>query len=677
MRKALALGLVVLSLYSLQARADQQVTVVSRPDTTATNRFYVGNRSPLEPSPLVKLPTGSIRPKGWLRGQIELTSKGMMGRLEEISEYLNFEDSGWTNPASNKGGEEVPYWLRGYGDLGYVLGDQHIIKNARRWIDAILASQRPNGWFGPDRLLTGSEGKPELYPHMPLLNALQSYYEFSGDERALKFMANYFRWELNVAPREAFGLGWASGRFGDNLESVYWLYNRTGEPWLLELAKKIHDNSAKWYSGVVIWHNVSMVEGFREPAEYWMQAKDRSFLDATYNNYRTFMDKYGQFPGGGFAGDEGCREGYDDPRQGFETCGIVEFMHSFELLTRISGDPVWADRCEEIALNTFPAALTPDHMALHYLTAANMVQLDRENKHPGIDNKGLMFAYSPLVYRCCQHNHGMGWPRYAEELWLATPDNGLCASLYAASEVTAKVGDGTQVTISEETDYPFSDTIQLKLSASKAVEFPLYLRVPRWSGNPQIAVNGERVDVTAKPLSYVVIRREWKDGDTVSVRLPMSLSMRTWKKNKNSVSVDYGPLTFALKIAERWQRYGGTNAWPEFEVFSASPWNYGLVLDEKNPVDSFTMSRRAGPLSDQPFTLDTAPMELKAKARRIPNWTLDANGLLNILQPSPIRSDEPVETVTLIPMGAARLRISAFPVIGNGPDARPWTAPAK
>ena len=176
------------------------------------------------------------------------------------------------------------------------------------------------------------------------------------------------------------------------------------------------------------------------------------------------MATYGQFPGGGFAADENCRPDCVDPRQGFETCSWVEFLHSFEMLTRISGNPLWADRCEEIVFNSLPAAFTPDIKGLHYLTAANQVQLDRLDKSPGIQNGGAMFIYSPWEFRCCQHNVSHGWPYYAEELWLATADNGLCASLYSASEVIAKVGDGTLVTLAEATDYPFSDTIEFKLT---------------------------------------------------------------------------------------------------------------------------------------------------------------------------------------------------------------------
>jgi hypothetical protein len=168
------------------------------------------------------------------------------------------------------------------------------------------------------------------------------------------------------------------------------------------------------------------------------------------------------------------------------------------------------------------------------------------------------------------------------------------------------------------------------------------------------------------------IQRTWNDGDRVTLQLPMQITTRRWEQNKNAASVDYGPLTFALKIGEKWQRYGGTDAWPEFEVFPTTPWNYGLVLD-----GAFELVRNGGPLPDQPFTPDAAPLQIKAQARKLPGWTQDANGLLNVLQPSPVKSAEPVETVTLIPMGAARLRISAFPVIGAGADAHEWSAPAE
>ncbi|HEX4646968.1 MAG TPA: beta-L-arabinofuranosidase domain-containing protein, partial [Verrucomicrobiae bacterium] len=556
-----------------------------------------------------------------------------------------------------------------------VLHDEKIINESRRWIDGVLSSQEPDGFFGPRANKTGLEGKPDLWPHMVMLNVLQSFYEATSDERVLPFITKYLKW-LNAQPGEYFGNGyWPKIRFGDTIETAYWLYNRTGELWLLDLAKKIHDHMENWTSGVHNWHNVNIAQGFREPGVYYLQARDEKFLRAAERNYDTVMDTYGQFPGGGFAGDENCRPGFTDPRQGFETCGIVEFMHSFEMLTKISGDPVWADRCEDLAFNSLPAAVTPDWKGLHYLTCANQVRLDRNNHAPEIQNDGTMFSYSPFeVYRCCQHNVSHGWPYYAEELWLATTDRGLCASLYAATEVSAKVGEGSTVKITEETDYPFSDTIKLRISASAPTKFPLYLRIPRWCEKPAIKINGRSVSPKAGSLSYAIIDREWKDADTVTLRLPMQVAVKKWEKNHRAVSVNYGPLSFSLKIGEQWTRYGGTDVWPEFEVSPETPWNYGLVLKENDPGKSFQVVKKRGPLGVNPFTPESAPIELRAVARKIPAWQMDKLGLVGKLRDSPVKSGEKTETVTLIPMGAARLRISMFPVIGNGAEAIEWSA---
>jgi hypothetical protein len=153
----------------------------------------------------------------------------------------------------------------------------------------------------------------------------------------------------------------------------------------------------------------------------------------------------------------------------------------------------------------------------------------------------------------------------------------------------------------------------------------------------------------------------------------MEISLRTWQKNHGAVSADYGPLSFSLKIGEKWSRYGKDSVWPEWEVFPTTPWNYGLELRDSEPSQSLGLIRKPGPVPANPFTPDTAPIELRAQARKIPAWTIDRLGLVGKLQDSPVKSTEPVETVSLIPMGAARLRISAFPVIGHSNNATEWT----
>jgi hypothetical protein len=174
-----------------------------------------------------------------------------------------------------------------------------------------------------------------------------------------------------------------------------------------------------------------------------------------------------------------------------------------------------------------------------------------------------------------------------------------------------------------------------------------------------------------------MIERRWRNGDNVKLNFKMSIWLTKWEKNKDSVSVNRGPLTYSLKIGEKYVRQGGNDKWPAWEIHPTTPWNYGLIVNQTIPALSLDIVRKDWPDDDQPFEADAAPIQLSAKAKKIPEWVKDHLGLVGKLQQSPVKSDESVETVTLIPMGCARLRISAFPTIGTGPDAHKWNQPPK
>ncbi|MFF2230739.1 RICIN domain-containing protein [Streptomyces anulatus] len=638
----------------------------------ARGGHYSPNAAPLHPTAFLKLPPGRVKARGWLAGQLKLQLEGLCGRYEEFSHFLDFTTTGWVRPERG-GWEEVPYWLRGYTDLAIVTGDATALAATRRWMDAVLATGQSDGFFGPKALRTSLNGGPDFWPFLPLIQTLRSWQEYSGDTRIIPFLSRFFRY-MNAQGPGAFDTSWIALRWGDGLDSVMWLYNRTGDAFLLDLVDKIHRYGADWGDNLVNPHNVNIAQGFREPAQFALRSGSATDTRNTYGTYAKAMDAYGQFPGGGFAGDENARPGHGDPRQGFETCGIVEFMASHQLLTRITGDPLWADRCEELAFNSLPASLDPSGRAVHYITCANSVDLDNAPKRDRQFQNGFaMLAYLPGVdqYRCCPHNYGMGWPYFTEELWHATPDGGLAAAMYAPSEVTAKVADGTEVTFTEETDYPFTDTVTLSLTSPKPLRFPLVLRVPAWCADPEIRVNGQRVTAPAGP-AFTRIERTWSSGDEVTLRLPQRTAVRTWTENHGSVSVDHGPLTYSLRIGERYERIGGSDTFPEYAVHATSPWNYGLVLDPARPTSSLRHRSTGRSPGNNPFTLEGTPLTLTARARRIPEWSADDEQVVAPLRPSPARSTEPVEEVTLVPMGAARLRITSFPTAA--PDAEPWLA---
>jgi len=698
-----------------QAESSFTAEVVNIPDTTKTNQFYMGNRMPLQSSVFIKLPVGAVKPKGWLAECLSRQADGLNGHLGEISAWLQKEDNAWLSKDGSGawGWEEVPYWLKGYGNMAYIMEDQKMIEETKSWIEAALASQREDGNFGPKRF--GEDGTQDFWSNMIMLYCLQSYYEYSQDERVIDLMTNYFKFQLEI-PDEKFlskSHYWQRIRGGDNLYSVMWLYNRTGDKFLLELAEKIHRNTADWgkrdntlneinnwketregtewpdwFGDLVDWHNVNVAQAFREPAQYSQLSHDKKDLEATYKDFKIIRDHFGQVPGGMFGADENARPGYDDPRQGIETCGVVEQMNSNEQLIRITGDTFWADHTEEVAFNTFPATMMPDFRSLRYITSPNMVVNDDKNHRPGIMNDGPFLMMNPFSSRCCQHNHGQGWPYLIENLWMATPDNGLAAVIYSPGTVKAKVAGGAEVSITSETKYPFEDQLQFSIhtSSQEHKEYPLYFRIPGWCTKASVKVNGEEIEATPEAGKYIKLNRDWKDGDQITLVFPMQLKVRRWEKNHNSASVDYGPLTFSLKIDEKyiekrsdetaiwdskWQEGVDQAKWPSYEIYPDSPWNYALVLNE-NPEDSFEVIKKSWPANNFPFTVNNAPLVLKTKAKQIPNWTIDQYDLAGELQDSPVKSSEAIETVELVPMGAARLRISAFPVIGEGENAKNW-----
>ena len=665
-------------LLSLCSQAQTSFSIVERPGSEATHANYTTFREPLQQVPLLKLPVGKVQPKGWLRKYLELQRDGLNGQLGTVSAWLDKTGNQWLSGQGDHRWEEVPYWIRGYSSLAFILDDADMKREVDTWIKAVLNNQASNGRLGPD----GYDGSsPDLWAKMPMLWALQTYYEATGSARVLSALSRHFKWELGIKD-DIFLKGlWQQKRGGDNLWSVIWLYNRNGDKSILPLIDKLHRATSDWtmQGNLPNYHGVNVAQGFREPATYYIYTGEEDMLQATYRAFDEMRRRFGQMPGGMYAADENARNGYYDPRNGAETCAIVEQMASDEILMGITGDIFWADHCENVAFNSLPAALMPDMRSLRYITSANMAISDEKNHAPSIDNslRGML-SMSPFSSRCCQHNHGMGWPYFAEHLVMATPDGGLATMLYAANETTALVGDGVGIRMDETTDYPFDETISLTLHPEQEVTFPLYLRIPAWAENATVDVEGTTRTFKNAGSRYVCISRQWKEGDIVLLTLPMKVRSTVWQQNKSSVSVSYGPLTLSLKIDEEyeqhdsrdpefvqddshWQQGVDASLWPCYVLRAKSDWNYGLVVDEENLPVGFNVCRKAWPANDQPFTLEGNPLEFTAVGRQIPSWGFDATGMTDFLPTTYAPRAAETTPITLVPMGAARLRISAFP----------------
>lgn len=633
------------------------------------NSHYPANRPPLSQKEFVALPLGSVKPEGWLKDQLTIQANGLTGHLDEF--WPSLSKSAW-NGGDGEAWERGPYYLDGLVPLAYLLEDKRLLEKIKPWIEWILSSQQPNGWFGPAQ-------NKDRWPLAVAMKVLTQYHEATNDPRVILLLKNYFKYLSNNPPDWPDG-EWRGVRAMENVVSAYWLYNRTGDPDILQVAESIQKNSFNWISYFLDFpyttevmkkgirpghpsHVVNIAMAIKHPGVWYQQSQNERDKQAVHDGIGALDKHHGQVTGR-FGGDEhlsGRR-----PTQGTELCGVVEYMFSLENLIEVLGDVALADRLELLAYNANPGTCTPDYWAHQYDQQANQVLCTVAKRDWSTNGDSSNIYGLEPNYGCCTSNMHQGWPKFLSHLWMATQDNGLAAVAYGPNKVKAKVADGVEVTITEETEYPFDGSVEFAISLPQPTAFPLCLRIPAWADSATIKIGKE----TTRPSAgtFAVLRRTWKSGDVVKLDLPMKL--RTETRYNNSVSVLRGPLYFSLKIGERYEKlksYHDTLPAADWAIHPTTPWNYGLILDRENLDKSVTVVKKE--VGKIPFAQESAPVILRVKGRAISDWKL-VNNSAGDPPISPVKSNERVTELELIPYGCTRLRITEFPVVELSSDAQ-------
>ena len=188
------------------------------------------------PFPFTPAPLGSVSPRGWFLRELIVQKSGLTGHIDGIWEDLG-ASSGWLG-GSGENWERGPYYLDGLVPLAYLLQDDALTQKAQPWIEWMLSSQREDGFFGPADNL-------DWWPRMVALKVLTQYAEATGDPRVIPFLDRYFRFQLQSLPAQPLSM-WAAARGQEQLLPMLWLYRKTGEPYLLELASLLRKQSYDW-----------------------------------------------------------------------------------------------------------------------------------------------------------------------------------------------------------------------------------------------------------------------------------------------------------------------------------------------------------------------------------------------------------------------------------------------
>lgn len=519
-----------------------------------------------------------LKPSGWLRKQLQIQANGLSGNLDKF--WPSIKDSAWIG-GPDDGWERVPYWLDGFIPLAYLLDDADMIGRARTYIDGILARQCEDGWICPCK--PEERGGYDLWAALLITKVLAVYAECSGEKERMETAIYRVLSHLNRFLDSNTLKQWGQTRWFEGLIAAYWLYERRPEQWILDFCHKLSIHGTDWEkvldSGLLDpvdgnWDWLSHVVNIA------MALKSGALLSRLNGgNPETFAERFRKYllerhgmACHHFSGDE-CLHG-TSPISGTELCGVVEAMYSYQVLFRISGNPVWMDRLEELAFNALPATVSPDMWSHQYDQMSNQVVCREMTKSIFRTNGPVsnMFGLEPN-YGCCTANFNQGFPKFAWASFMR--GDGEIASCTLAPAVLSTTVNGVGVRCELSTDYPFNNILDYEIATDAPVTFTFSIRIPQCAASA--TVNGE----PAIPGRMFLIRRTWSGSSRVRVEL--EFRPRFESRPGGLFTVWNGPLLFSLPIKEKWERveHGPTAVFPhcDYRVLPQSDWSFGFACD--------------------------------------------------------------------------------------------------
>ncbi len=600
--------------------------------------------------------TDEIKPSGWLRRQLEIQSDGLSGALDKV--WRDIRDSAWIG-GDAEGWERVPYWLDGFIPLAYLLDDEDKKARAKKYIDAIIDRQRPDGWICP--CSDEERAEYDVWAVFLIAKVLILYYDCSHDKRALdatyKALKNLHE---ELSSKRVKLVRWGKFRWFECFIAIERLYSIKKEAWLLDLCRMLREQGAdyttfteEWKVPINHWrletHIVNIVMALKaEAVRYKLLGEE--YTDEAEALWEV-LEKYNATSVGTFTGDE-CLSGIS-PIQGTELCSVVELMYSAEMLFAATGDVKWAERLERAAFNALPATLTEDMWAHQYDQQSNQIEaVPFPGKSPFRSNGAAshIFGLEPH-FGCCTSNFNQGWPKLCMSVFMK--GNREIVNTTPIPALLKTEVDGKDIEIETKTLYPFRDKVEYVVKANGA-SFTLKLCVPSWAVG--VKINGEHV---LPENGYISISRTWCEKQSIVLEYERKIETKTL--GGGLYFVKYGPLTFSLPIEGRWKAHEYTknnverkSPYCDWHVYREGEFAYGFASDAFRVILCEENTKT-------PFSHDAPMIKIEADMAEI-NWDM-ADGYRNLpaKYPTDRRAVSKSQKLLLVPYGCTALRMTEMP----------------
>jgi uncharacterized protein len=460
-----------------------------------------------------------------------------------------YDNSDDFNPENNFHGfipgHTFGQYVSGLARAYAITGDQRTREKVHRLVQGFAATVEPKGKFYVDYRLPA-------YTFDKTCCGLIDAHEFARDPQALEVLRRSTAAALPHLPEKALSRAEQEARPHKGIaytwdesytlpENLFLAYQRSGDPRYRELARRFIYH--EFYDALAEEHNVfpgkhaySHVNTLSSAMQAYFDSGDAKYLRAATNGLRMVQEQ--SYATGGWGPSEGFVEpgngllgaSLDKTHASFETpCGAYGHFKITRYLLRLTRDSRYGDSMERVLYNTIAGAkpIKPDGESFYY---------------SDYNNRDAKKVYNKDKWPCCSGTFPQLAADYGISAYYASAD-GVYVNLFIPSKLTWPQNK-SRCTLTQITDYPTTDSVELRLDTQRPEKFVIYLRVPEWAGySSRVSINGKKMEESLAPGTFFAIDRVWKSGDRVEYEIGMPLRLESVdKQNPNVVALVRGPL---------------------------------------------------------------------------------------------------------------------------------------